>query len=259
MKKFKLRKCLFYSIIIVLIGCAGNYPAPPPKMNFSPTSRVGIINMIEDKITHVHVGTTVFNNFSKKYDFNFNFPLFVESELIQNIKNKCNYEVIKIPPTQKIIENKDSLISYSKAEKKVFLNPTLAPEFDSLSKQFNVNAFLVMRTYSSMDYIANSSMRLDDYGLYTRSVLGFTGGFSYANLIIQGISANPPTFIGGEDFNYLDENRGGFINVGFKFPNDIKNLSVSDMLVIDKDIKEKSKGVAYRVLEKTNLIPQNQK
>ncbi len=252
---FKPKKIIISLFLISLVGCVGgNYPSPPPKISFAPTSRVGVINMIKDEITHVHVGTTVINNFSKKYSFNYNFPIFVENELIQTIKENSNYEVVKIPPTKILIERKDKLVRYSKKDKKVYLNTVLVPEFNSLSEKYNIDVFLLMRTYSSRDYIANSPMNLDDYGLYTRSVLGFAGGFSYANLIIQGVSANPPTFIGGEDYNYLDSNRGSFIKAHFKLPNDIKNLSVDELSVVDRDIKEKTKGVVYRLLEKINLI-----
>jgi hypothetical protein len=241
--------CLF---LIALTGCV-NYPSPLPKLDFPSSSRVGIINMIEDKFTHTHVGTTILNNFSKKYDFDFEFPQYVESELTKNIIEKCNFEVVKIPPSQILVGNKEDLVKYSKEENKVFLNPVLIPEFSLLAEKYQVDVFLLMITYTSDDYIADSTMRLEGYGLYTRSILGLTGAFAYANLIIQGVSANPPTFIGGEDFNYT--NLGKFVKLDFYLPLNIKNLSADDVRKIDTVIKEKSKGVAYRALERTNLIP----
>jgi hypothetical protein len=97
---------------------------------------VGIINLIEDKLTHIHVGTTVFNNFSKKYETDFNFPGYIENELSNNIQEKCIFTVVKIQPTPIIRENKEHLVSISQPEKKVTLNPNLVSEFEDLSYKY---------------------------------------------------------------------------------------------------------------------------
>lgn len=210
--------------------------------------------MIENEFTHVHVGTTVFNNFSKTYDYDFDFSKFVEAELIKNLNKHTTYEIVKIQPTVLLLSNRENFIKVDKTEKKVGLNPSLIPEFENLSKNYNVDIFLIMRSYSSGDFIANSSMQLSGHGLYTRSILGVMGSFAYANFIIQGVASTPPTFIGGEDFNYPGENRNGFIEMDFKLPPDIKNMPVEELRKVDEILKEKSVGVTYRALIKTNLI-----
>ena len=254
MKSYMLKASVALFLFIITSCSAGFKPSPLPRYEFPPNTRVGIINMVEDDMTHVHVGTTVFNNFSKKYEVDFKFSQHVENELARNIQDNCQFEVEQIPPTPLLLEHKNRLIKVSKTEKRAIINPELASEFSLLANKYNADVFFIMRTYRMQDFIADSVEYLEGYGLYTRSILGLSGAFAYANLIIQGVYTHPPTFIGGEDFNYKDENRGIFVKIDFNLPDDLNNIPRKKLRKIDAILKERSKGVTYRILEKTHLL-----
>lgn len=55
------------TLALGLSGCATTPAIPPIKL--APTDRVGYLVELQDEPTHTHIGTTVFNNFSKSYPY----------------------------------------------------------------------------------------------------------------------------------------------------------------------------------------------
>ncbi len=63
MKLIALACCL----VLVLAGCATSLPIPSFETKHG--DRVGLLVDIGDVPSHTHIGTTVFNNFERKYPY----------------------------------------------------------------------------------------------------------------------------------------------------------------------------------------------
>jgi hypothetical protein len=70
---------------LVVAGCATSPPLP--RIEATKGDRIGIIVDVGDSPSHTHIGTTVFNNFAKKYPFNWNMSAEVRGTIEQSVKN----------------------------------------------------------------------------------------------------------------------------------------------------------------------------
>ena len=69
----------------ILSGCAA--PPPLPQIALKHNDRVGVFIEIGDTPTHTHVGTTAFNNFKKKYPYDWKLSSEVRMKLNETLSN----------------------------------------------------------------------------------------------------------------------------------------------------------------------------
>jgi len=189
-------------------------------LNLTPKARVGIINLVDEEATHTHIGTTVFNNFEKKYPVDWGFPQKLEKELITQIKKSTNLDVVKIQPTETLISNEINIVQ---SKFKFYINPDLLPEIAKIKDQNKVDVLLIIRDIQGEDYFEGTGQYLKNYGLYTRSFLMIKSAHAYAYTKIEGIHGNPPKYIGGAFFLEHPKIKG------FKFPSDIEQLDIEQL------------------------------
>ena len=79
--------------MLVLAGCVT--PPPIPSFETKRGDRVGILVDIGDDAVHTHIGTTVFNNFEKKYAYRWNLDSAV-AEVLKNSLSKSGFVVLDL-------------------------------------------------------------------------------------------------------------------------------------------------------------------
>src|SRR6266446_5740584 len=80
-------------VMLVLSGCATSPPIP--SFETKRGDRVGILVDIGDGPVHTHIGTTVFNNFEKKYLYRWNLDSAV-AEVLKNSLSKSGFAVVDL-------------------------------------------------------------------------------------------------------------------------------------------------------------------
>ena len=229
-------------LILLLQGCAST---EVQMVDLKPKSRVGLINMVGDEITHTHVGTTSFNNFSKKYDIDWNISSIIEDTIVGKIKKNTHYDVIKINPTEKLLENDKELVEIGWASHS--LKESVVPEFKNIFSEYDVDIILVIREFGAEDYVTQTGTYIEGYGLYTRSFLVFEKAYAYGYLKIDGIFGDPPAYIGGQWFGHHP-----VVN-DFNFPEDIKNIPSSELKKIEPFLLENVNKFVEQALKETKI------
>lgn len=159
---------------LLVAGCATSPRLP--KMETAAGDRIGVLVDVGDSPSHTHIGTTVFNNFTKTYPFNWNLNAEVTRTIEQSVKSAG------LTPVNLKVEG----IQY--AEVAGLLKPSgenwqiaagKESTFQRLRDQLRLKALFVLKESRVMTALecsggpcseryANSS------GLYTRSFFGST-------------------------------------------------------------------------------------
>lgn len=163
--------------IIVIVaafisGCAG---APPlPKIELSHGDRVGLFVKVGDSPSHTHVGTTVFNNFIKKYPYNWNLDADVTRAVEQAIAD-AGFTAVDLRKEGLNCAEVSGLIN--PVEGRWQITPGKEGMIRRLREQFGIKALLVVTEGSVTTALECAggpcvARYANNSGLYTRSVFG---------------------------------------------------------------------------------------
>lgn len=81
--------------LLILAGCTTAPPLAPNAGRIAKGSKVGLLVYLPNRAQHVHVGTTVFNNFSSDYAFPWNATTRAY-EVFQSDLEKAGFEVVRL-------------------------------------------------------------------------------------------------------------------------------------------------------------------
>lgn len=171
----KMRIVAFTWITTLFIaGCATSPPLPQIETKLG--DRIGVFVEVGDSPSHTHIGTTVFNNFTKKYPYKWNLNSDV-TDTIKGTLTKAGFTTVDL---------KAEGIRYSDVAE--FIQPSgetwkLTTNKDEtvrqLRDQLGLKAFLVLKESRVMTALECSGgpcseRYADASGLYTRSFFGMT-------------------------------------------------------------------------------------
>ena len=152
------------STIFVASGCATKLP---PKIEISTNATVGYMSLLDAKSKHTHVGTTMFSNFENPEVSNWNMDEVVEELVANKLKVKANYNLVKLAPSKKFLDQKLDLISSGWDTFKA--SPELIPLLSNLKSEKGIDILIVFNPYNSrVEY--NVPVTANGFGLYTRCV-----------------------------------------------------------------------------------------
>ena len=170
-------------VVISALLTAGCATAPPaPKIDAARGDRIGVLIEIGDNPTHTHIGTTVFNNFVRKYPYNWNLNADVTRIVEQTIRNSgfspvdLRAEGIRYADVSELIQV---------AGEKWEVAPGKEDSVRRLRDQLRLKALLVLkegRVMAALECSGGpcSERYADASGLYTRSFLGSTRYYAVA-------------------------------------------------------------------------------
>ncbi len=182
----KLRFYATIFIFLVLQGCATTLP---PKVDVRENSKIGVMFLIDDKPKHVHVGTTVFNNYVKNDISEWE----IKTSIKQYIESKLNrYSVVLIEPSQDLLNNR---LEFIKSEWGSYhLNDDLKPEISRITKDSNIDFLITLEPYS-FAVAPNSTVSASGYGLFTRCGFGICRAESLNNVKSRVYAMDPPRLV----------------------------------------------------------------
>ncbi len=125
-------------LILLVSSCAPHPQFLSPVFEFQQASKIGIINFVKPTMTHYHIGTTVFNNFTKEIDVNWNIPSFINDEIKQQA-TELGYHAVIIEPENNIKSILDNATLVK--NDKVVLNPEVITHIQKFTKEFDIRLF----------------------------------------------------------------------------------------------------------------------
>jgi hypothetical protein len=159
---------------LFLAGCASTPPIP--KIQSASGDRVGVLVEVGDSPSHTHIGTTVFNNFTKKYPYNWKLNSEVSRVVQQSVKSS-GFEAIDLNAAGIQYTDVAGLIKANGEQWQV--TPGKEDTVRRLREQLKLKALIVLkeeRVLAALECAGGpcAERYADTSGLYTRSFLGIT-------------------------------------------------------------------------------------
>jgi len=88
---------MFCTVLLLVmastVGCSGFQPV---RLQLSPGARIGILNVLEQQMTHVAVGSLRFDSFTKAYTVDWGIPGYINRTIENDLRARGNYTVIPL-------------------------------------------------------------------------------------------------------------------------------------------------------------------
>jgi hypothetical protein len=240
---------------IMLVACAPSQKHLP-KYTFSAGTRVGIVNNLESYATHKHYSSVRIDNFTKKYDVDWDMPAYVEKKLTDKLQHDGRYMVIPIKQSEfsVLMQQHQDMSDLANSGK---IKPEFANRVAEFANQYDLDMILVIYSFNgpSPHKIGNSRIELEGYGLFSRwvvplPILPFKNAYSYAQIAVTVFKSNPLTVI---DTGKPKLKKSSIS--GFDWSHGAKNLALSEMNKALPGVRRYADAAVKNALTGANLIP----
>lgn len=161
-----LRDLVFLILTVALVSCVS---APTNFGTPSPSSRIGVVLLIDENPKHEHIDTTIFQNSEKSVTSGKNFRDELYEEISETFAVK-NYELVRLEPDEGLYKNRLSLFYY--ATNNIHFKRSVRAFFDQVATENQLDFVIVVYPFSGPAW-ANSTAYIDGYGLYTSCRSGY--------------------------------------------------------------------------------------
>ncbi|MFK8068382.1 MAG: hypothetical protein AB8D52_09055 [Gammaproteobacteria bacterium] len=239
--------------MLTLTGCAT--PLPIPSFETKKGDRIGYIVEIGEGALHTHVGTTIFNNFNKKYPLKWELDSAV-SEIMKNELNKSGFVAVDLGIEGISSEELSSLIidseekwKYASGKEKIITN---------LVEDRDLKAVVIVkenRVLVALECAGGpcSERYADSSGLYTRSFFGLSQYFAVPAFNLNVYLLDPPADIAsGETLREMLSIPSVPLK-DYSSPDNFDQLTEEELLPVKEAILEFSRKMASEIT--TGLKP----
>ncbi|QPB81746.1 hypothetical protein CWC22_001460 [Pseudoalteromonas rubra] len=244
-------KLLFSPIVILFLsGCVSTFI--PPVENFQPVNnpKVAVLVQVQDQFTHTHYGTTIFNNFVKKYDTN---PS-IKAEIFATIKSKLEAEVnAEVVPLEEIIDAQEEELNLVAIVDKKWKYTYEGERVREALLSEGVTATIVIREMPRVAQLTCTQFGCVEFisqghGLFTRSFLGLDSYYSAASYHVSAEIISQPVDLtvlpGLSRFNRM---MGQFNELDIEDPADFSNLDGSFFIPVRAELTRYFEQLAFEV------------
>ncbi len=212
----------FLFAVCFLSGCA---VAPLQKEAIAKGVKVGIVvRDFPQELRHVHIGTTVFNNFDKNYPLSFNMSEHVINRASQDLKN-LGYLPISLKLTDPEQQELQQAVKRSDWDGSFSLSPTAQNTLSALKQKYGVD--LIITYYSDNHFPAGN------YGLFTQSFFNMNLFKVYSFINMDAVKTDPPAINGHGQ--YIDNPPLPEFNT----PLDFKNIPATEIYKVESAIMKR--------------------
>jgi len=220
-RKMKSTKIIVVLILsFILFGC---YAKLPTDVEVKSNARFGVMYLLDENPKHVHVGTTVFNNFVTTKASDWSTREILVSYTIDKLKSEYGFEAIEIEPTQKMLAQRLKL--YKSKGNTYTINEDLISEFQKAIDGKDVD-FLITIEPIDLEIDINSTVYSEGYGLYTRCFLKMCEAKWFHHAIARIYEMNPPRIASWSAPTRVITCSDCTVEIDW---NNLKNLSSSDI------------------------------
>jgi hypothetical protein len=161
---------------ILLSACAAKgKPTAAATVSAAPQApmagRVGVMNLVENKLTHIHSGATPLGNYKTVYPVQHDLSGFLMEELRKGMLTKTPYQPVPVWPTGLLMKNASKWQNMRKGEG---FEEAIQRELDGVMKQNALAMLIIVSAPEISDGVTGSTQSLVGSGLYTRNAFGST-------------------------------------------------------------------------------------
>lgn len=244
----KCFKVVFFTCVAVIFGGCATLDVPEvPQLSIPANAKVGMLINVGDNPTHAHVGTTLLNNFSKKYPYDWNMKEAIFQVYKEQIESSTNLDVIdlqsfgiKTASELDFVDIKDEQWSIVEANSNLKNNLT----------EENIYAVITVTEKPTLAQIecgavGCSERYIDGFGLFSRGFLGIKNFTATAGFEVTAEIINPPVELSAQQTlrnlaNYQSKSK---IMKGFK-AQDLKNVTDQELAPVKAHILQYIQSVA---------------
>jgi hypothetical protein len=234
--------------LLILTGCESIYVPPSPIVSPINQGKVALLVDVKSNPTHTHIGTTVFNNFSKQYPYEWQLGEKIYTLLESDIEKKSNLKVVNLKDLGMKVPTENLWDFVVIKDKQWFANEKLNSIRKQLKQQNIIAIVKIVEKPLPVAFECTGGGCVDryseGYGLYTRSLLGFTRYEAAPSFDIAIELLDPVVDI--EKFDSISKVSSslGLPIKGFKKPNDFKNISELEFEPVKRAILENMQNLS---------------
>ncbi len=185
-----------FILALLATGCASTYVPPTTGYKAPEKSKIGVLIVAKDNPSHTHVGTTIFNNFSKEYSYEWQFKETIFNLFEEKIEKGTSYDVVDIST---LISENDTLNFVDVVNKEWVFNEKSTSTREKLTAE-GITAVIIIKespTLAAMEcgMYGCSEHYSQGYGLFTRSFLGLDNYMASASFMISIETIDKPVDI----------------------------------------------------------------
>ncbi|MAG81588.1 MAG: hypothetical protein EVA59_04300 [Limnobacter sp.] len=237
----------------MLAGCA---TAPQlPKIESSRGDRIGVLVEVGGNPAHTHVGTTVFNNFVKKYPYQWNLGVDVRRTIERSVK-EAGFTVVDLRQEGFDYQKVTGLIQATGDQWQVAAGKKEI--FRQLREQHKLKALIVVkdaRVVATLECGGGpcTERYVDHSGLYTRSVFGYTSYRAVAAFPWEVYVLDPVADIAKAEPLRRSLGESSYFLRGFKSPADFENLTEAEFAPVRDGILSFTQEASNAVVRALNV------
>ena len=258
---------MFCTVLLLVmastVGCSGFQPV---RLQLSPGARIGILNVLEQQMTHVAVGSLRFDSFTKAYTVDWGIPGYINRTIENDLRARGNYTVIPLAadaPAGWKQSMSDGILSavngWMPGDLKAFLKQ--AGEEKRVDVIISVSSYDTRPSQEGGCFeIAQNAVITKGYGLYTKtSVLsglsnllpvGQNTAMPYANIIVAVFQPQPGTLAA---YGQAPCSKSSLPD--FPWPADLQFLGPAQINPLKPQVEQLSKDAAQTALGNAGLLP----
>ncbi|WP_159276109.1 hypothetical protein [Variovorax boronicumulans] len=235
-------------VALALTGCMTPPPLPPNGGQLAKGAKVGLLVRIPTaSAEHMHVGTTVFNNFSTTYPFPWN-PTAKVYEAFTSELEKAGFQVVRLTSFATTSVNALAVFKHDRW----IANPAQAWATRKLKDDQIAAVVLVeaTRTQARMECTGGpcGESVMQNSGLFTRSMLGSTRYYAVPAIEAKVFVMDPPLNLAAYEPMLAQQRQRVRQLKDFQEPRDLKRLSAAEFApvasAIDDHVRALSRNTA---------------
>ena len=172
MKRLPFALLLSALMFSLLAGCS---VAPLKKAPVEKSMRIGIVmDGFGDKLTHTHIGTTVFANFEDEYPLGFDIQKRVSDRCAQKLEQLgYSAKTLQFEPAD-LAALKDT-VHYSQWDGSMSLAPDAAKTMNAIGSKYGLDFLILYSASKGSVTWGQNGFPAGEYGLFSRSFLNIGG------------------------------------------------------------------------------------
>jgi hypothetical protein len=258
----RLLRAALLVIVAGALGCAG----APARLELSPGARIGILNLLEAEVIHIHVGVLRFDGFTNSIDVDWDIPGFISRNIEAELRSRGGYTIVPLAggadsdPQQRMSRAILRTSNWRMAgELRAFLEAAAVEQ--QLDAVITVSSFSSnARPQESCFAIGKEDVNTRGYGLFTwqrvlsrvseRMPFGQNIASPFANIIVAVFQAKPASLAGAGEAPCSNVTLQGFPLEG-----DLRQLSPEVMRELRAQIELLAAEAARLGLRRAGLVP----
>jgi len=192
-------------MMVSALGCAGSQPV---RLQLPPGARIGILNVLEQQMTHVDVGSFRIDSFTNVYNVDWDIPGYINRRIENDLRAGGNYTFIPIAVSADA-GWKQSISNGILSAAKAWMPGDLKAYLQQAAVENRLDVIISVSSYNSSMWQENACFKIgkDDvvntkgYGLFTRKrplselssllPVGQNQAAAYANIIVAVFQPQP--------------------------------------------------------------------